>query len=365
MTNYLKILDRYIVKKYLSTFGFVLLILTLIACIIDLGEKIENFKRENVTFREVFVDYYLNFMTHINALLFPLIALIAVVFFTSRMAYNSEIISILNAGVSFRRLMRPYLVGAGILASIHLIFNHFIVPEGNKKRLGVEHKYVWKSNDKGKTDNVHMFLNPKTKAYLGNYRKSDTTARDFRIEKFNDKLELVELIKADEAAWKGYPNKWQLKYVTRRYFNGLSESIVTGVTQLDTTLDILPEDFVRYLNQNEMLNSSELLHEVNKLERRGMGNAKPYQIEFHRRTSEPFTIVILTMIGMALAARKVRGGMGFHLALGVGIGALFIFLSKFAVTFATQPDVPAWLGVWIPNVVFAVVAAYLISKAQK
>ena len=367
MTKYLSTLDRYILRKYLSTFAFVMLMLTLISCVIDLGEKIEKFKADHVPFKTVFVDYYLNFIPHINALLFPLIALISVVFFTSRMAYNSEIISIFNAGVSFKRLMRPYLIGAGVLAAVHLFFNHIIVPRGNKTRLEVEHKYVWKGNEKGKKQNVHLFLDPTTAVFVGNYRPADTTTNDFRIEKYDKNHRVVSFIKAQSAKWNGYPNHWRLQSVQRRTFNGngLTEYIETNVAMLDTTLDLQPEAFVRYTEQNQMLTTSELNNEIANLERRGMGNTKPYEIELHRRTAEPFTIFILTFIGMALAARKVRGGMGLHLALGIGLGAVFIFFSKFAVTFATQPDVPAWFGVWIPNLIFAGVAAWLVSNAQK
>ena len=365
INKYLKTLDRYIIRNYLSSFAFVMVMLIAIACVIDLGEKIGDFKKENLPFKVIFVDYYLNFIPHISALLFPLIALISVVFFTSRMAYNSEIISILNAGVSFQRLMRPYLFGATILACIHLVFNHFIVPNGNKKRLEVEHQHVWKHLDRGKTDNVHLFLNPQTAVFIGSYRKSDTTMRDFRIEKFDKNGQLASVLKAESGSWKGAPNHWKFQNLQRRYFNGLSENLQLNIVELDTTIDILPDDFVRYTNQNEMMTTSELNYEVQKLERRGVGNTKNYEIEVHRRTSEPFTILILTIIGMALAARKVRGGMGLHLALGIGIGAIFIFLSKFAVTFATQPGVATWFGVWIPNFVFGALAVYLVAKAQK
>lgn len=365
MNKYLTILDRYIIRTYLSSFGFVLLMLSAIACIIDLGEKVEDFKSEKLSFKVILFDYYLNFIPHINALLFPIIALISVVFFTSRMAYNSEVISILNAGVSFQRFIRPYLIAASIIACVHLVLNHFVVPNGNKKRLDVEHKHVWKHLDKGKTDNVHLFLDPQTAVFIGSYRKSDTTMRDFRIEKFDKNGQLESVLKAESGAWKGLPHNWKFQNLQRRYFNGLAESLQTNMIELDTSIDILPDDFVRFTNQNEMLTTPELSYEVAKLERRGMGNTKSYQIEVHRRTSEPFTIIILTIIGMALAARKVRGGMGLHLALGIGVGAVFIFLSKFSVTFATQPGVPAWLGVWIPNIVFCGVAAYLVSKAQK
>ena len=360
----LKILDRYIIGKYLSTFGFVVMVFTLIACVIDFSEKADAFKKGAMTKKEIYLDYYLNYIPHINILLFPLYALIAVIFFTSRMAYDSEVISILNAGVSFKRVVRPYLIAAGVIASIHLIFNHFVIPNGNKKRLSFEHKYIATNQDKGKTENVHMFLDPNTKIYISYYRKNDSTARDFRIEKYENN-ELRSFLKAESAEWKGYPNKWRLSQVQRHSFDGLKETLQADNTAIDTTLNLTPEDFVQFINQNEMLTTSELMHEVSKLKKRGMGNTKFYEIEIYRRTSEPFTIIILTLIGMSLAARKVRGGIGLHLAIGIGLGAIFIFFSKFSVTFATQPDVPAILGVWLPNIVFSFVAGYFILKAQK
>lgn len=360
----ISILDKYIIQKYLSTFGFIVLMLTLIACVIDFSEKADVFTKGVITKKEIFIDHYMNFIPHISTLLFPLYALISVIFFTSRMASNSEIISMLNAGISFGRLTRPYMIAAGLIAVLHLFLNHFIVPRGNKDRLRIEHTYITTTNDNGKTENVHMFLDPQTKVFIGYFRINDTTVRDFRIEKYENG-ELKSILKAESAEWRGYPNKWVLKVAQRRTFNGLSESLETNIASIDTTLNIQPEDFVRYHNQNEMLTTPELYREIAKLDTRGMGNTKPYQIEVHRRTSEPFTIIILTLIGMALAARKVRGGIGLHLAMGLGLGAIFIFLSKFSVTFAMQPDVPAIVGVWVPNIIFGAVAAYLVSQAQK
>ncbi len=367
MTRFLKIniLDKYIIKKYLTTFGFIVLILTLIACVIDFSEKADVFTKGEISKRDIFIGHYLNFIPHISTLLFPLYALIAVIFFTSRMASNSEIISIFNAGISFSRLMRPYMIAGVIIAITHLVLNHFIVPRGNKERLRIEHTFITKTSDKGKTENIHMFLNNNTKVFIGYFRKNDTTARDFRLEQYDDSFALKSILKAENIEWKGYPNKWRLSQVQRRTFNGLSESLELNITSIDTTLDIQPEDFVRFHNQNEMLTTAELYKEIYKLDSRGMGNTKPYEIEIQRRTSEPFTIIILTLIGMALAARKVRGGIGLHLAMGIGIGAIFIFLSKFSVTFAMQPDIPAIVGVWIPNIVFSGVAAYLVLNAQK
>jgi lipopolysaccharide export system permease protein len=360
----LTLLDRYIIRKYLSTFGFVVLIFTMIACVIDYSEKADAYKRENLKFSQIFSDYIIHFIPHINMLLLPLYALITVIFFTSRMAYNSEIISILNAGVSFKRLMRPYMVAACIIASFHMFFNHIVVPKGNKKRAEFEMKYIDHNRDKGKTENVNMFLDPNTKIFIGYFRKNDSTARSFRIESYVDG-NLKSVLKAENATWQRYPNVWRLQNLQKRTFDGLKETIEVNTGFIDTAVNVVPEDFVRFTNQNELFTTSELQHEITKLNQRGTGNTKPYEIEISRRTADPFTIIILTLIGMSIAARKVRGGIGFHLALGIGLGAIFIFLSKFSVTFATQPNVPAYVGVWIPNLIFACIAWYLVANAQK
>jgi lipopolysaccharide export system permease protein len=358
-------LDRYIIKKFLSTFFFAVLIFTMISVIIDFSEKVEKFIESAITKHEIYLEYYPGFIGYIAGLLWPLYTLIAVIFFTSRMAYNSEIISIFNAGVSFRRLMRPYLIAASIIAIMHLLGNHYFIPVGNTLRLDVEHAYIWTNNDKGKTQDVHMFLSPDTKIYINYYRKSDSTARKFRLEHFKGN-ELAYLLKANTAEWIGPPDKWRLKNYEIRTFDGMEESLVIGKgKQKDTTLNLTPADFVDYKEQHMMMTSPVLKEYINNQKSRGVGNTKKYEIEFHRRTAEPFTIFILTIIGMAIAARKVRGGIGLHLALGVGIGALFIFFSRFAVVFAAGQVIPVLIGIWLPNFLFSLVAIYLVRNAQK
>lgn len=361
----LKTIDQYIIRKFLSTFFFTVLIFTMISVIIDFSEKIEKFIESDITRYEIFVLYYPGFIMFIAGLLWPLYTLIAVIFFTSRLAYNSEVISIFNAGVSFRRFMRPYMIAASFIAVLHLIGNHFFIPLGNKNRLDVEHAYIWTNNDKGKTQNVHMFVSPDTKVYINYYRKRDSTARKFRLERFEDGR-LVALLKANTAEWVGPPNKWRLRNYEARTFNGMDEALILGRGEsIDTTINLTPADFVDYKEQHMMMNSRQLLAYIENQQSRGVGNTKKYEIEFHRRTAEPFTIFILTVIGMAIAARKVRGGVGLHLAMGVGIGALFIFFSRFAVVFAAGQVIPVIVGIWLPNALFSIVAIYLIKNAQK
>lgn len=361
----LKKLDYYIIKKYLSTFLFTVLIFTMIAVVIDFSENVEEFIDEHLSAGQVIREYYLNFMLFINGLLWPLFAMISVIFFTSRMASNSEIISMLSAGVSFRRLMVPYLVAASLLTGLHLIGNHIIIPIGNKTKLNFEHSYVWKERDHGKTRDVHMFISPNTKVYVRDYFKRDSFARHFRMEEF-DGNKLKVLIEADKAQWKGAPNHWELSDYEIRTFDGMKENLVVKKKEkLDTTLNFSPQDFVRYENTKEMIPSTELNDFINREKQRGIGNTKVYEIELYRRTADPITILIVTFIGMAVASRKVRGGMGMHLAVGVALGAIFIFLSKFSITFAANESLSPFFGVWIPNILFSAIAVILVAKAQK
>ena len=361
----LKKIDLYIIKKYLSTFLFTVLIFTMIAVIIDFADKVEDFIEEDCTMGEILFDYYLNYVPYINGLLLPLYALISVIFFTSRMAYNSEIISILNAGVSFGRIIRPYLIAALLITGFHLLANHYIIPTSNKTRLDFEHTYIWKYSDKGKINNVHIFTDPTQKVYIKHYRKRDTTTREFRVEKIVDN-QLVSVLKGKNGKWAGPPGKWELADYEKRTFNKSKEEIINGAgKKIVLDLNLTPEDFVRYQNQKEMMTTPELRDGIASDKRRGIGSSKEYEFEAARRTAEPFTILILTLIGVAVASRKVRGGMGLHLALGVALGASYIFLSKFSSTFATEESLPVLLGAWIPNLIFGVIAIILIFKAQK
>jgi lipopolysaccharide export system permease protein len=361
----LKTLDWYILRKFLTTFFFVVLIFCMIGTVIDFSEKVEKFIEEPITKQEIIFQYYPTFMLYLAGLLWPLFTLIAVIFFTSRLASNSEVISIFNAGVSFRRYMRPYLLGAGLLALLNFVGNHYFVPLGNKTMFHIIYTYLARNDDKGKTQNVHLFVSPETKVFIEFYRKRDSTARGFRIEQFKDNR-LTSLLKAESATWIDSTKKWRLNSYETHTFHGLEEKLERHIgEQLDTLLQLTPEDFVDYKEQHSMMTTSELQHYIANQKNRGVGNTDKYEVELYRRTADAFTILILTIIGMAIASRKVRGGIGLHLAIGIGLGAVFIFLSRFATVFATSKVIPPILGMWMPNIVFAGVAWYLIRHAQK
>lgn len=361
----LKRIDRYIIVKYLRTFLFSIIIFSAIAVVIDFSEKISKFIERPVTAEQIFWEYYVPFIPWINGLLFPVYALITVIFVSSRLAYNSEVISILGAGVSFRRYLRPFFIAALVVTGIHLLANHIFIPRGNAVLKPFENEYISSRHIKNKSRHVHIFISPDTKVYVRYYRNKDTTGTDFRMERF-DGTDLVEVIYARTIEMHQAPNTWRLRnYEIQRFYDSTEvlETHPRGV--LDTTLNLFPEDFVWVANQKDMMTTGELVKYMKKEQDKGISATKSNAIEVHRRTAEPVTIIILTILGAVIASRKVRGGMGVHLAIGIILGAAFIFLSKFAITFATHPSVPAFVGVWIPNLVFSLLTVYFYMKAQQ
>ena len=361
----MKLLDLYIIKKYLKTFFFTVLILSMIATIIDFSEKVEKFMREPVTVWEVISQYYLNFLPYINALLWPLYCMISVIFFTSQLARGSEIVAIYSSGISVNRLLRPYLITALFLGGIHLAMNHTIIPRGNAVKFTFENTYIYKSNDKGNTRNVHIFLSEDSKIFIRYFRKSQNKGSDIRIETFKDNR-LQQMLVANSIQWQEETGSWLLKdYETRVFSEDREYYSGAKGAELDTVLALVPSDFTRFINAREMITSKEMKEFIRRENARGIGNTKQFEVELYRRTAEPFTLIILTIIGFVVASQKVRGGMGLHLAIGVGLGALFVVMSKFAHTFANSQEIPALLGVWIPNIIFTTVAAILLYRAQQ
>ncbi len=359
----LKKLDKYIIRKFLLTFFFAVLVFSLIAGVVDFSDHLDNFLRSNAPVKKIIFEYYLHFIPYISAMLFPMYSLIAVIFFTSRMAFNSEIISMLNAGMSFGRLLRPYMIAASILTALGLLLNTLLIPMGSKVKTKFENEYVYRKTDRGKTLNVHLFLSEDSKIFIKRYLKRDSTAKDVMLETFKDK-ELHSILFADKIKALPDGRTWEFyKYYTRT-FNGLREEIEEGDT-MRMEMNLKPEDFVAYDNAKDAMTSSELLTHISRQRSRSAGGTQAYEVEFHRRIAQPFLIIILTIIGMSLSARKTRGGMGFNIALGVGLGSVYIFLFQFSTTLVINGTMPPWLGVWLPSILFTFVAMYLVKTAQK
>ena len=361
----MKKLDWYILGKFMRSFFFTALLFTLVAVVIDYSDKVEDFHDKEIPINLIVDMYYLPFIPYINSLLWPLYALIAVIFFTSRMAYNSEIISIFNAGVSYYRYLLPYLIGAIFIACIHLVMTHYLVPVGNKKRVDFENFHLDKHAEKTKRNNIHLFLDDNTKVNIRYFNSSDTSAKDFRIERFEQGA-LREMLLAQSAKYIDSTNQWRLRDYTVRVFNKEKEQIYRQQFDiLDTTLNLKPVDIISFHNDKQKLTTPELTAYIQRQIERKKGNTKEFVLEKNRRTSEPVTVIILTFIGVSIASRKVRGGMGLHLAMGTLIGALFIYFSRFSLMLTNSRNIPANIGIWLPNIIFAIVALWLIGRAQK
>lgn len=361
----MKILDWYIIKKFLGTFFYTALIFTMIATVVDYSERAEKLIDEKVPAWEIISEYYLNFIPWINSLLWPIFVLIAVIYFTSRLARDSEFIAIFNAGVSFQRLLVPYMVSAIFLMTILLVGAHYVVPKANKVKFGFELKYISKGDDQGQDRDVHISVDPHKQVYVRYYNKKDTTARDVRIEEYKD-LKVTKVTMAERMSWISPPHNWELENYVVHSYNGTEEKLnVHEKEKKIISIQIQPEDFSQYKHEKDWLTSPQLLEYIATEKAKGRANTSIYEAEYHRRTADAVSVLILTLIGVAISSRKVRGGMGLHLARGIILGAVFIFLSKLSITFAVSDVISASLAVWIPNIAFALVAIYLTFVAQK
>ncbi len=362
----MQILDRYLLIKYLKTFFFTCLLFSLIAVVIDFSEKVGKFMEDGGPSREeILFTYYPTFIPDINSILWPLFSLIAVVFFCSRMAKNVEFIAMFANGMSFKRIAVPFIIGAAIIAGILFIGNHYILPKTNKVRLDFINDYIDKKNRSTSSRNWHIFISEDTKLYVRHFNASDSVASDVRFEKYNG-TRLVETLKASKMSLIEKPNTWRLKDLEYRYFDQLKENyeIKMGST-IDTIMNVYPEDFILWRNDEKRLTSPEIRQYIEKERSRGAPNIKIFEIELYKRTADPISIFILTLIGLSVASRKTRGGVGIHLAVGVSIGAMYIFLSRFSTTFAMSPSMPSLLGVWVPNLIFAGIAWIMVNRAQE
>lgn len=342
-----------------------MLLITLIAVVIDFSEKINRFIDADLGLNQILGVYYLNFIPWINGMMWPLFSLIAVIFFTSRMAKNSELIAFLSSGVSFNRILVPYLLAGGLIASVLWLGKNYFIPYSCKIKNDFEAEYLRKNSKKTLNNDIHFFLSPSEKLYIRYYRKSDSTAQSFRLESFEGNR-VVELLKAEKLVFKESPNTWTLKDYSIRSFDGLDESLeIASGEELDTTLDLTPEDFIRNTKLMENMTTRDLLEYVERERERGLGDAKAFLIEKHMRDAQPFTILILTIIGFAISSRKVRGGMGLHLAIGIILGAAFVIVSKFAATFSNNLSLSPGLGAWLPNIIFLFIALFITKLSQK
>ena len=359
-------LDFYIIKKYLVTFFFTVLLMTVVSIAMDVSERIGKFIMHELGFREVALEYYLYFIPWINGELWPLFAFLAVIFFTSRMARDSEIIAMLSAGIRYRRVLRPMMIAAILLAGLHWVGENYVIPHATFHKTEFESKYIKPTLKTTLSNNVQFFIAPNTKIYCSRFNKRDSSLTNFRLEQFDTQGQLTSVMKSNKLSYTGEDGQWTAIDYEIRDFNSLGEQITYGNNKrIDTTLNMFPSDFVRHSKEMEILPTTTLQQHIISEKAKGLDNTKRYQIEVYKRTAAPFTILILTLIGATIGTRKVRGGLGMHLAMGLALGAIYTVLSKFTETFAHNLGFSALLGVWLPNIVFSILTWYLYKYSQK
>ncbi|MFM8741737.1 MAG: LptF/LptG family permease [Cytophagales bacterium] len=359
------ILDRYILKKILSTFFFVVLMFEAIICVIDVTEKIDKFVQFKLT-SEAILAYYLDFTVWIAGFLSPITIFIAVIFVTSRLATRTEIIAILSSGASFRRFLRPYFYAATILAIMSFFLNGWIIPKSNNDRLVFEMTYFQNKYYYDKR-NVHMQVAPNVYLFIQNYNNQSNTGYQFSLERF-DKDRLIEKLSAENIQWDSTKNKWTLRMWKRKQVDDLFQVkrdrkfyVTEKGDNLDTTLVILPKDFQ---NDNKMyagMTINELTEKIETLRFRGSTGVEAYEVERHIRYSSPFYIYVLIFMGAIVAARKSRGGTGFQIALGFLLAFVFILFFTITSTFAQTGAMSPLLAAWLPNIIFGFIA-FLMYK---
>lgn len=361
--KYIKILDWYIIKKFIGTYIYSIMLIISISIVFDINENLAKFSESHAPLRAIVFDYYLNFIPYFANLFSPLFVFIAVIFFTSKLAGNSEIISMLAAGVSFKRLMRPYMISCVAISILSFFLSAYVIPHGTVIRQNFETIYKNKTKNTS-ADNVQLQVGTGIIAYIQHYDNNLKKGYGFCLDKFENK-KLVSHLTAMEIQYdtiSDSKNHWKMTNWKVRRLKGLREVITSGI-QKDTLIQMEPTDLVYSKGQQETFTSPELRAYISKQIDRGSGNVVQYQVEYHKRIAASFASFILTTIGFSLSSRKRKGGMGLYLGIGLALSFGYIMLQTVSSTFAINADLPPMLAAWIPNIIFAVVAYFCYRNA--
>ena len=357
----IRILDRYILKKFLSTFVFVVILLVLIILVIDIAEKLEKFNRNNLSFGEIF-EYYQDFVPFIANLITPITVFIATVIVTAKMASPSEIIAILSSGSSFIRMLVPYLMGSIIIAGVSFYLTGWVIPVSNKSRLAFENQYLRGTYYFDKK-NFHIQVGPNEYLYMQSYSNQANVGYKFAID-WIEGNELKEKLTAKRIEWNPEKELWTLKNWKRIKILPNGEQFSHGLS-MDTTLIIHPKEFESDYRMYESMTIPELQSFIKSLESRGAEGKETYVIELYARYTSPFAVIILTFIGVIVSARKSRGGAGFPIALGFLMSFIFILFFIMAKGIAEAGNMHPLMAVWLPNIIFGIIGAIMYKTVPR
>ncbi len=374
----LKILDRYIIRKFLSTFFFMLGVIMLLAMVFDIASRLPEFIDNQAPLKAIVFDYYFNFLLYYGNTFSSMIIFISVIWFTAKMAQEAEIIPMLNSGRPFTRILRPYMIAATILMLMSLVLNHFVLPRANKVRLDFEESFY---RDRLLVENYHAEFPGNELVHYASYNSQESIINDFVIERYDNKNRLIHFLKARTAMVDSTkPNYWHLTDVFERrityvdtlkpnlkiQYKGVGQEIqLTEVHEKDTVLPYRIEDMAIRDNIAEAMTYTELKEFIRKEKEKGNSSVPSYEIELYQRTSYPFATYILTLIGVSVSSRKKRGGIGVNIAIGLLFVFIYIFAMKVTTVAATTVGFPPVAAVWIPNFIFGILAIFLYRIAPK
>ena len=357
----MKILDRYILKKFLVSYLFVVLILVAVIMVIDITEKSDDFLEHQLTFKQI-AGYYLDFIPWIANLITPITVFIATVFVTSKLAGHTEVIAILSSGISFLRMLLPYLIGAIMIAAASFYLNGWLIPNSDKSRVAFLVAYTQRPSNFSQND-IHLKIAPESYMYLRNYNNYSKVGHNFTLETVRGN-EMLQKLTARRVSWNEEEAKWKVQDWMLREFEGRVERITQG-QELDTLLNITPKDFETNKYMEQTLTIDELNETITLLRSRGADNVELYVVEKYMRYMSPFAIIILSMMGVIVSARKARGGTGVQIALGFLIAFIFIICFMLSREFALKGVVSPMLGVWLPNIFFSLVALVMYRTVPR
>lgn len=353
------ILDLYILKKFLGTYFFSIALILAIVVMFDVNEKLDAFLKAPI--RETLFDYFISFLPYFANQFSPLFVFISVIFFTSKMAGNSEIIAILSCGMSFRRMLVPYMIGATVIAALTFVLSNYAIPPTNARRIAYTNKYV-KNKKVEEGINVQLMVRPGVVAFIGRYDAKTDRGYQFSLDRFEGKT-LVSRLTSQTVEYDTL-NRWRLQNYVLRTFDGMKETMKKGQA-LDTIIAIEPKDFLISKNDQEMLDTPELKDYIAKQKRRGVANIVQFEIEEQRRLAMTAAAFILTLIGVSLSAKKVKGGMGINIGIGLVLSFSYILFSTVTSTFAINGETSPFIAMWIPNAVYMLIAIGLYIRANR
>ncbi|MCQ2243497.1 MAG: LptF/LptG family permease [Bacteroidaceae bacterium] len=357
-------LDRYLIFKFIGTYVFSILLIISVAVVFDVNENLSKFAQYNAPMKAIVFDYYMNFVPYYANLFSPLFVFIAVIFFTSNLAGHSEFIAMLAAGISFKRLLRPYMISAALISILSFCLGGYIIPRGTVVRQNFERLYKNSYNIITSSENVQIQVQPGVIAYMQHYDRNYKKAYGFCLDKFEGK-KLVNHLTATEAQYDTISDtkfKWKLYNWRNREMKGLREKITSG-PQKDTIITIEPNDLVYSKGMQETYTNPELKEYIQRQYERGSGSVAQYEVEYHKRIASSFAAFILTIIGASLSAKKRKGGMGLYLGIGLALSCAYIMLQTVSSTLAVNSGWDPMLAAWMPNILFAFIAYFCYRKA--